>query len=219
MALLINSVVKLGVAAVLGGIVGLEREVRRKPAGLRTNVLICSASALIMIISEMVPLGRGFGDPGRIAAQVVTGIGFLGAGAIVQSRGSVIGLTTGASIFMVAAIGLAVGAGYWIPATVATAIAVLSLWALSWLEKLLQTKARLFHYVLTTQSLPEMLTRLDGLLDEFGLAMEEVSFERRSDGFQIAFGVSTVAERNKELRNRLLQLDGVTKVAARGERE
>jgi len=172
-----------------------------------------------MIISELVPLGSRFGDPGRIAAQVVVGIGFIGAGVIIQSRGSVIGLTTGASIFMVAAIGLAVGAGYWIPAAVATAIAMLSLWVLPRLEKVMQTKARLFRYVLTAENLPEVLTHLDALLDEYKLSMEEVSLERRTDGFRISFSVQTAAERNKELRNRLFHLKEVVKVESPGELE
>ena len=108
---------KLVLAVVLGGAIGLERELSGKPAGLRTNILICLGSALLMDVSVRVGMlgvvateGR-LGDPGRIAAQVVSGIGFLGAGTIMQARGAVIGLTTAATIWVVAAIGLTVGAG------------------------------------------------------------------------------------------------------------
>jgi len=101
-------------AIVCGGLVGVEREVRRKPAGFKTNILICLGSMLFMWLSSHVAglLGEGVrGDPGRIAAQVVTGIGFLGAGTIIHSRGYVSGLTSAAMIWVVSAIGMAIGAG------------------------------------------------------------------------------------------------------------
>ena len=101
-------------AIVCGGLVGVEREMRRKPAGFRTNILICLGSMLFMWLSSHVAqnLGTGVrGDPGRIAAQVVTGIGFLGAGTIIHSRGYISGLTSAAMIWVVAAIGMTIGAG------------------------------------------------------------------------------------------------------------
>ncbi|CUS88767.1 MgtC/SapB family protein, partial [Candidatus Kryptonium thompsonii] len=95
---------KFFLAIVFGGLIGLERELKGKPAGFRTNILICLGSTLYMILSMKIA-----GDPGRIAAQVVTGIGFIGAGTIIQARGTITGLTTAATIFVVASIGLAIG--------------------------------------------------------------------------------------------------------------
>ena len=107
-----------GVFAILcGAIVGIERERRGKPAGFRTNTLICFGSALYMLVSEFILKSMGIAstDPTRIASQVVTGIGFLGAGTIIQSRGTISGLTSAATIWVVAGIGLMVGAGFpWI---------------------------------------------------------------------------------------------------------
>jgi putative Mg2+ transporter-C (MgtC) family protein len=100
---------RLALAAVLGGAIGLEREYRRKPAGLRTNILIALGSALFSVLSF--ELGAAAGSPDRIAAQIVTGIGFLGAGAILRSGESVHGLTTAATIWVNAAIGMAAGLG------------------------------------------------------------------------------------------------------------
>jgi putative Mg2+ transporter-C (MgtC) family protein len=100
---------RLALAAGLGGAIGLEREYRRKPAGIRTNMLIGLGSALFAILS--VEVGTAAGSPDRIAAQVVTGIGFLGAGAILRSGGNVHGLTTAATIWVNAAIGMATGLG------------------------------------------------------------------------------------------------------------
>jgi putative Mg2+ transporter-C (MgtC) family protein len=129
---------RLALAVLLGGIVGVERELSGKPAGLRTNILICLGSALLMDLSNTIGLLEGdvrVGDPARIAAQVVSGIGFLGAGTIMQARGEVVGLTTAATIWVVAAIGLAVGAGHRAEAIAAALLVTLVLTALGWLER------------------------------------------------------------------------------------
>ncbi len=128
---------RLALAVLLGGIVGVERELSGKPAGLRTNILICLGSALLMDLSITIGMTDGVrtGDPARIAAQVVTGVGFLGAGTIMQARGEVVGLTTAATIWVVAAIGLAVGAGHRAEAIAAALLVTLVLTALGWLER------------------------------------------------------------------------------------
>jgi putative Mg2+ transporter-C (MgtC) family protein len=128
---------KLVLAVLLGGAIGLERQMAGKASGLRTNILICLGSALIMDLSMNLGMSFGevrVGDPGRIAAQVVTGIGFIGAGTIMQSRGAITGLTSAATIWMVAAIGLTVGAGFFVEALGATALVMLVLAGLGRLE-------------------------------------------------------------------------------------
>jgi len=112
----LDLLVKLGLAVLLGGIIGFERELSGKPAGLRTNILICVGAALLMDVSINIGLadGKRIGDPGRIAAQIVSGVGFLGAGTIMQSQGMVTGLTSAATIWVVAAIGMTVGAGQYV---------------------------------------------------------------------------------------------------------
>ncbi|MGH7649672.1 MAG: MgtC/SapB family protein [Gemmatimonadaceae bacterium] len=140
--------VKLVVAVVLGGAVGLEREVSAKPAGLRTTILICVGAALFTHLSitigqvSLTPAGQPYGDVTRIAAQIVTGIGFLGAGAILHGRGSVIGLTTAATIWVVAAIGMATGAGAYIEAVGCTVLVCLVLVGLRPIERKLVTVRR-----------------------------------------------------------------------------
>lgn len=220
MAVFIDSILKLSMAVVLGGVVGLEREVSRKPAGLRTNILICTGSALCMIISRLVALGNPGADPGRIGAQVVVGIGFLGAGAIIQSRGSVVGLTTGATIFVVAAIGLAVGAGFWIPAVMGTAITLLSLIVLTRLERVLRTKRSMFEYAVIAPHAVDVLDELEAVLEDCHLKMEGVSYERVSDdNLRLSFSVLTTPDVNKQSRRRLVQLKSVTKVESPREME
>ncbi|MBR3766094.1 MAG: MgtC/SapB family protein [Muribaculaceae bacterium] len=122
---MLSAIFKLCFSLLLGSIVGLERKRKGQSAGIRTFALISMGATLAMLISIYVPqvyLGLKNGDPGRIAAQVVSGIGFLGAGAIIQMKGSVKGLTTAAGIWMVAAIGLAVGVGLYTLSIVATAL-------------------------------------------------------------------------------------------------
>ena len=139
---------KLLLAALLGGAVGIERELSNKPAGLRTNILICVGAALFTQLSidiaqiGFTPDGRPYGDTTRIAAQIVSGIGFLGAGAILHAEGSIVGLTSAATVWVVAAIGAAVGAGAYIDALGGTALIVLVLVGLRPLEKRLLLKRR-----------------------------------------------------------------------------
>jgi putative Mg2+ transporter-C (MgtC) family protein len=128
--------VELGMAVLLGGVIGLEREWKGRPAGLRTNILICMAAVLFAEVSQRVG-----GDPGRIAAQVLTGVGFLGAGTILQTRdGGVTGLTTAATIWMVTAIGLALGFHHLRDAVFATVLVMLVLAGLDPLEKFIDRK-------------------------------------------------------------------------------
>jgi len=119
---------RLFVAAVLGGVIGLERELRERQAGLRTHLVVSVGSALFTLVSAYGFIDFGVRvDPTRIAAQIVTGIGFLGAGAIIRQGLSVRGLTTAATLWLVAAIGMAAGAGYWEGALIATLGAIITL--------------------------------------------------------------------------------------------
>src|SRR6187549_140424 len=118
-----EALLRLALAAALGGAVGLEREFRHKPAGLRTNMLIALGAALFSILS--IELGAGAGSPDRVAAQVVTGIGFLGAGAILRSGENIHGLTTAATIWVNAAIGMAAGLGLYVIATGAASLTLI----------------------------------------------------------------------------------------------
>jgi putative Mg2+ transporter-C (MgtC) family protein len=122
-------------AVALGAVIGLERQLRSKPAGLRTNVLICLGAAVFTIISKQ--MAEPGGSFTRIAAQIVTGVGFLGAGAIIQDQGGVHGLTTAATIWIVASIGMACGAGFYSLAIMSTIIAAVVLIGLIKLDKFL----------------------------------------------------------------------------------
>jgi putative Mg2+ transporter-C (MgtC) family protein len=133
----------LALAVVLGGAIGLEREIAGKPAGLRTNILICVGAALITDVSiRITTIPERLGDPSRLAAMIVSGIGFIGAGTIMQARGTVTGLTSAATIWVVAAIGITVGAGFYVEATGAGALVTLVLAGLGTLEHKLRRARR-----------------------------------------------------------------------------
>lgn len=133
--------VRLLLAAVLGAAIGLEREVHDHPAGMRTHLLVSVGAATFTVLSIFAFVAPG-ADPGRIAAQIVSGIGFLGAGAILKYGATVRGLTTAASLWAVAAVGMAAGSGAWIVALIATIIVVVSLWPLHLVEERLVAGGR-----------------------------------------------------------------------------
>jgi putative Mg2+ transporter-C (MgtC) family protein len=132
---------KLLLSILFGGAVGLERETSRKPAGLRTNILICASSTMMMALSQLQIGGKDLsGEAMRMAAGVITGVGFLGAGAIIQSRGAVHGLTTASTIWAVAGMGLILGAGYYLLAAIFTAVIVITLIVLRKVEGFIARK-------------------------------------------------------------------------------
>ncbi|NIP77951.1 MAG: hypothetical protein GWM90_01605 [Gemmatimonadetes bacterium] len=204
---------RLLLAALLGGVIGLEREWSGKPAGFRTNLLICVGAALLTELSISVARSAGAGvpaDPARIAAQIVSGIGFLGAGTIIQSRGGVMGLTTAATLWVVAAIGMAVGAHAYTEAVGTTLLVVVALLVLGRFEPHLGRHA---EHVLQVTLAPDTtpVERVEEVLGR-GLRFEVVEMERRDGRLLIAYAVSGHRRRWHDLLQRLLELDGVDRV-------
>src|SRR5215467_9033896 len=150
------AILRLIVAAILGGIIGLERELRHKAAGLRTNMFICFGSAMFTILSDVLAQEHT-GDHTRIAAQIIPGIGFIGAGSILHARGSVVGLTTAATLFVVASVGMAAGGGLYITAIFATIVILLALAVLGKVERKFQIHSMLVTYEVTGISAEALL--------------------------------------------------------------
>lgn len=141
----IDVIIRLLVAFALSAVIGFEREWYRKPAGLRTLVLVGVGSALFTLISFRLRdvLPGVLADPGRIAAQIVTGVGFLGAGAVIRAKGNVVGLTTAASIFVVAAVGMASAFGLYVEAVAATILALITFYGLSYVVRIVRQKSKI----------------------------------------------------------------------------
>ena len=156
-ALKLVLLLKLLLATVLGGAIGFEREIAGKPAGLRTNILICVGAALFTHLSISIaqigftPDGRPYGDTTRIAAQIVSGIGFLGAGAILHAHGAVVGLTTAATIWVVAAVGAAIGAGAYVEGVGTSVVIILVLVGLRPVERKLLSRRRKVNATIRVQ--------------------------------------------------------------------
>ena len=193
-------VLKLLMAMVCGGAIGFERELSRKAAGLRTNVLICIGAALFTIVSRHIGGGAPYTDPARLVAQVVTGIGFLGAGVILQSRGSITGLTTAATIFVVGAIGITIGDGMFGIALVSTVLIIIVLVALRRVERRIIRRQRLFHYTLRTDDPAVFLEKLLDMLEQQHMHLEDFEVRDVDEGkHQVRLSVVTSLEGNQRL--------------------
>ena len=173
---------KMFYALICGGLVGLERELKNKAAGIKTNMLICAGSALFTSMSVLIANAFSeqyfYGDPGRLAAQIVSGIGFLGGGAIIQSRGSIVGLTTAATIWVVAAIGVMIGLGHGEAAVAVSAVVVGMLVLVTYLESRYLGRSHVFSCELLIddasshfrKTLQTSLEHNDLSLDDFDMA-------------------------------------------------
>ena len=170
---------RLLLASVLGGVVGWQRESADKPAGFRTHIIVCLGAALFTLISAVGFFGSG-ADPARVASNIVVGIGFLGAGTIWRTGGSVQGLTTAASLWTVAAIGTAAGLGYYFGAAATTVIVIVTLTALKWFEERIPRRG-VGTVVLAMVDRPGQLGRIGTVLGAFGVNIERVEMSPRLD--------------------------------------
>ena len=201
---------KLILAAVLGGLIGIEREIRDKPAGLRTNILICVGSTLFMSISTKVAEVLG-GDPTRIAAQIISGIGFLGAGAVLHSHGFVLGLTTAATIWVVAGVGMALGSGMYAVAVFTTAMSLVTLYFLALVEDKIQGR-KSYSYSLIVTDLNQALSAINRVLQENSVAAASFNFKKRSGHYRVWFNLLIPRETNLRIIQRLSEIPEITQV-------
>lgn len=172
---------RLFLAAVLGGLVGLEREAHGRAAGLRTHILVCVGATLIMLTGVNLAMSFQYSssiDPFRMAAQVVSGIGFLGAGTIIRFRASVKGLTTAASLWAVAAIGLSIGSGFYKGAFFATALVLISLFALTRMESKMIKRDWYKTLKLDTKSGPNQLKAIREVLSDYSAEIKDFEIKK-----------------------------------------
>ena len=202
---------KILLAASLGGLVGLEREVSQKPAGLRTNMLLCVGATVFTVISMDFAAFSSVADPGRIAAQIVTGIGFIGAGVIIQSRASVIGVTTAATLWVVTAIGMAVGAGMYVLAVGATGVVLFILMALKGLDRVLHRRQSLYFYSIVLAN-RRPLRKIIKILEELKVVVQGQSLKKEDKKLLIELSLQMAEEVKEELDARLMELEGVEEV-------
>ena len=181
---------RLVLSCILGGVIGYERQSRRKSAGLRTNVLVCLGACLIMVLSQALYQnveGRTNADPARLAAQVVSGIGFLGAGAIMKEGLTVTGLTTAACLWVVAGVGLAVGSGFYSGALLTTALVFVTLGSLSRLDEWVDHEKNLTLSIHTVDK-PGQLMQISSCLEDLQLKVRGIQVKADEDEVDIRKG-------------------------------
>jgi putative Mg2+ transporter-C (MgtC) family protein len=189
---------RLVIATLLGGVIGIERETSLKPAGLRTHMMVSLGCALFMLVSmqsrQIFGNADGIVDPSRMAAQILAGIGFLGAGTILQARGSVHGLTTAATIWTVAAIGVAVAGGFYHGAIATTALAFAILWLVEKVERLFGFGGKLVKLrVLAAEA--ERIVELQEILTHQVTSIQKVNV-LRADG-SVTYSLEVLMDRRR----------------------
>jgi putative Mg2+ transporter-C (MgtC) family protein len=204
---ILQVLLKLILAIALGGIIGLEREASQKPAGFRTNILVCAAATMMMSLGTLLVVNNG-GTPetlSRIAAGVITGVGFLGAGTIFQARGTIAGLTTASTLWVVAGLGLVIGAGYYVPAAIFTLLTIVTLFVFGKIEASYLHKAQ-FHYHLKAKARPYILSSLRKLALHHGVRLERLTMKQEGSSYLLAFSFSASEEKEQEFNQGLLEL-------------
>ncbi len=181
-----SALVRLLLAALLGGVIGLERELKHRSAGLRTNMFICFGAAMFTQLSNELSGGH---EPTRIAAQIIPGIGFIGAGSILHARGLVSGLTTAATLFVVASVGMAVGGGLYLTATFATLVVLLVLYILGRIEDVYGLKVMLFSYETTGKTSESVIAEVNRVLETHHRMMENVRIAQTPEHYRVQFSV------------------------------
>lgn len=191
-------ILKLVLSAILGGLIGFEREIGNRPAGLRTHILVSVGAALIMLVSKY---GfEGSNDPARLAAQVVSGIGFLGAGTILRTGNTIQGLTTAASLWVCAGIGLAIGNGFYFGAVVSTIIVLISLVILVRIENMKFLEKRK-HFQIVAQERPGLIGDIGTFFGHNNLTIKRIdikTLDDKEEDIRIEIDFIVASQSNKE---------------------
>jgi putative Mg2+ transporter-C (MgtC) family protein len=196
-----SSIVRLLMAAILGGLIGLEREWKHRAAGLRTNLFICFGAAMFTLLSER--LAGVPSDAARIAAQIIPGIGFIGAGSIIHNRGLTTGLTSAATIFVVASIGMAAGGGLYVTAMFATGLVVATLFLLGHIEETFNLKLLTSSYEVTGPNVEEVSNEINRILETHHRLMQNVNSASTPRHVRLQFDVEGCNRDQKELLRQL----------------
>jgi putative Mg2+ transporter-C (MgtC) family protein len=210
-------VLRLILAALLGGVIGYEREHTNRPAGFRTHILVCVGAALVMVTSEFIferyRVAANI-DPARLGAQVISGIGFLGAGTIIRDGFNVRGLTTAASLWAVSCVGIAAGIGFYEGAVAATFMIFLTLITLKRAEKLFTRKNRYRTLIVETDNLAGQVGNVSNVFEKYGLEMKNIQLYKNKEN---ALMIKTIVKMTgddlgMQLVNDLHALPGIKKV-------
>jgi putative Mg2+ transporter-C (MgtC) family protein len=200
---------RLTVAALLGATIGVERDLRKRPAGIRTSLFVSLGAALFTLLSGVIAQRLGDSGSTRIASNIVQGIGFLGAGAILREGGSIVGMTTAATIWVEAAIGMAAGAGLYAVAGYSTALVLFALVALAWCEERFGLKSRTMVFRITTSHQEAIAGEVQRLLGELKISTQHFRVSMAGANSIVEFGAD-VSKHKQETMLTQLHREGVT---------
>jgi putative Mg2+ transporter-C (MgtC) family protein len=200
--IVVTSMARLVLAGILGGLIGLERELRHRPAGLRTNMFICFGAAMFTILSDALSV-KYLGDHTRISAQIIPGIGFIGAGSILHTRGLTTGLTTASTLFVVASVGMATGGGLYLTAIFATGVVLIALFSLGHLELTFNLKTLMTSYEVTGRSVEEITQEVNRILEHNHRMMLNIVSGNTPQHVRVQFDVSGCNREQKDLLREL----------------
>jgi putative Mg2+ transporter-C (MgtC) family protein len=207
----IEVILKILLAAVLGGIIGLEREISYKQAGLKVNVLVAVGSALMTVLAltlnggtKNTPIGSS-----PLAAHIITALGLIGAGIIVRERFAVHGMTSAATVWSVGAIGMTVGSGYYMSAFAITIFLLAALITLKKVSIVLEKQGNLYVYIISTEDRASIILEIKKIVIDLGLKYMNANMRKTRDGFEIQMTLHASANKNKEFIERIMQIPDV----------
>jgi putative Mg2+ transporter-C (MgtC) family protein len=210
-----NTLVRLAIAAILGGAIGLERELRHKPSGLRTNMFICFGAAMFTILSDVLAVEH-LGDHTRIAAQIIPGIGFIGAGSILHTRGLTTGLTSAATLFVVASVGMAAGGGLYLTAIFATVVVLAAQFVLGHMEETFNLKLLVTCYEVTGPNAEQITNELNNILERWHRLISNVISGNTGKHVRLQFDVEGCEREQNEFLRALKESTVLTSATSLG---
>lgn len=205
----IEIILKMLLAAVLGGIIGLEREISHKEAGLKVSVLIAMVSALLTVISIKTTTGAS-----PMAGHIITALGIIGAAIIIKERFTPRGLTTTAVVWSVGAIGMVVGSGYYLTAFLVTIFIVIGLTLVQRLSSVLEKQSKIYIYVISTEDRAAVIIEVKKIITDLGIHYTDAHLVKTREGYEIEIAVITSQQKNKSFIDRVMQIPDVKEITS-----
>ena len=203
----IEIILKMLLAAVLGGLIGLEREISHKEAGLKVNVLIAMASALMTVISIKTTAAAS-----PMAGHIIIALGLIGAGIIMKERFTSRGITTTAVVWIVGAVGMVVGSGYYLTAFMITIFIVIGLTLVQRLSSVLEKQGKIYIYVISTKERAAVIIEVKKIITDLGIHYTDAHLVKTQEGYEIEIAVTTSQQKNKSFIERVMQIPDVKEI-------
>jgi putative Mg2+ transporter-C (MgtC) family protein len=204
----IEIILKMLLAAVLGGIIGLEREISHKQAGVKVSVLVALASALMTVLSIKTTAAA------PITGHIITALGLIGAAIIIKERFTLQGLTTTAVVWSVGAVGMVVGSGYYLTALLVTIFIVIGLTLLQRLSSVLEKQGKIYIYVISTNDRAAVIIEIKKIITDLGIHYTDSHLRKTGEGYEIEIAVTTSQQKNKSFIERVMQIPDVKEITS-----